>query len=217
MAGRNSRTRISFVRLRSRCAVENETRRTAHKCFGKQHRFDLDTKAGHAFSDCMYRLPDGDTQGPRRNKAPTLARSKLAFCRGIVCACFHPPRHFRNQIILEVEPQPLPIAPCVRNIPRRYLLRVLESGSVPAQNICRLTRYGILVAGAKLATSGESSGQRLEVVGNRLRLGPDLRLLYTPLNGNSGVSDIKAIATPFNDRATKHRSKGQNRKVRFDG
>lgn len=36
--------------------------RTAHKCFGGQHRFDIDTETGRALPDYLYRLPDGTTQ-----------------------------------------------------------------------------------------------------------------------------------------------------------
>ena len=45
--------------------------RTAHKCFGKQHRFDVETETGRAFSDYMYRLPDGITHtAPAGTKLP---------------------------------------------------------------------------------------------------------------------------------------------------
>jgi hypothetical protein len=33
--------------------------RTAHKCFGKQHRFDIENETGRALPDYVYRLPDG--------------------------------------------------------------------------------------------------------------------------------------------------------------
>ncbi len=33
--------------------------RTAHKCFGGQHRFDVETETGRALLDYMYKLPDG--------------------------------------------------------------------------------------------------------------------------------------------------------------
>ena len=33
--------------------------RTAHKCFGGQHRFDVEAETGRALLDYMYKLPDG--------------------------------------------------------------------------------------------------------------------------------------------------------------
>ncbi len=32
---------------------------TAHKCFGEQHRFDVEVGTGHSLPDWIYRLPDG--------------------------------------------------------------------------------------------------------------------------------------------------------------
>jgi hypothetical protein len=36
--------------------------RKAHKCYGEQHRFDVDTETGTPLPDFMYRLPDGVIQ-----------------------------------------------------------------------------------------------------------------------------------------------------------
>ncbi len=36
--------------------------RTAHKCFGGQHRFDVEAETGRALLDYMYKLPDGITR-----------------------------------------------------------------------------------------------------------------------------------------------------------
>jgi len=46
--------------------------RIAHKCYGAQHRFDVDTKTGKPFPDYLYRL---ETGGPIKSASAGAPRS----------------------------------------------------------------------------------------------------------------------------------------------